>query len=359
MLGAFILSAFLIVSLWVTVLPPLSLAYADVLVSPAVKHSPVKLRLESYLSTVTFGDVPQRRRWYPFVPGEEVIGNSVLRFLIQGPETLVELARLFDLGFNELRDANSQVNIWLPSPGTVVRAVFRYVFPATQARIAINLPEMRLYHKRRDGWVDTYPIGIGREGLATPVGAAVVVRKKESPSWYVPASILREKPDLPRIFPPGPDNPLGSHAVYLSISGYLIHGTNQPFGIGRRVSHGCIRLYPEDIERFFNEVVVHDTVEIVNQPVKAGWLGEHLFLEVHDVFSMAERAKLKSVATTVISQALTRRQSLAKRVRLDWRLVDKMLKQADGIPRVVGRVQHPSSLLLFKTGLAKRLQLHE
>ncbi len=301
----------------------------------------LRLRAEEYLSTVSTGDVPWRRRWYPYTQGEEVVGDGELRYLVKGPETLIELARLFDMGFNELHDANPNINVWVPEPGRVVRVSFRRVLPRSTARIVVNLPEMRVYHKRRDGWVDTYPIGVGREGMLTPVGATTVVRKTAYPSWYVPESILKEKPYLPKVIPSGPNNPLGTHAVYLTIPGYLMHGTQKPYGVGRRVSHGCIRLYPEDIVRFFEEVAVHDTVDIIKQPVKAGWQGERLFLQVHDVFSMKERAKLPSDASRVVSQALERRPFAAAEVVMDWKAMEQAVQQASGVPQVVGQVWHP------------------
>ena len=305
-----------------------------------VSSSRFALRLDDYLSSVTFGAVPWRRRWFPQVSGEEVFGGRDLRYLIQGPETLIEMARLFDLGFNELLDSNPRVNVWLPEPGAVVRVPFLRVLPQSKARIVVNIPEMRIYHRRWDGWLDTYPIGIGREGFNTPLVRTAVVRKMAAPSWYVPASILKENPALPKVVPPGPENPLGTHAVYLSIPGYLLHGTTQPYGVGRRVSHGCIRLYPEDIVRFFNEVRVKDTVEIVNQPVKVGWQGEALFLEVHDALSLKERKTLPDAASTAIFQAMARKKFKGE-VAVDWKRVESVVKTADGVPHLIGQAIHP------------------
>ncbi|MEO5341228.1 MAG: L,D-transpeptidase family protein [Magnetococcus sp. MYC-9] len=312
----------------------------------AAEYSRIHLRLEESLSTVSFGEVPWRRRWYPYTQGDELMGEGESRFLVQQgseSETLVVLARLFGLGFNELRDANPGVNVWLPEPGTVVKLPFRRVLPRSSARIVVNLPEMRVYHKRRDGWLDTYPIGIGREGMLTPTGATSVVRKTAYPSWYVPASILKEKPHLPKVVPSGPNNPLGTHAIYLSIPGYLMHGTQKPYGVGRRVSHGCMRLYPEDIVRFFAEVAVHDSVEIVNQPVKAGWRGEELFLQVHEALSVKDREGLGATANAVVAQALARRP-FAEEVQVDWQALERAVQQASGLPQVVGRVWHPPPL---------------
>ncbi|NJD62677.1 MAG: L,D-transpeptidase, partial [Deltaproteobacteria bacterium] len=128
----------------------------------------------------------------------------------------------------------------------------------------------------------TFPIGIGDLGKDTPVGTFTVIQKIRNPAWHVPKSILRERPELPAIVPPGPDNPLGSHAIRLSRRSLLIHGTNRPWGIGTRSSRGCIRLYPEDIPRLFNIVRRGTTVTIVNQPVKAAAEGDRVYLEVHD-----------------------------------------------------------------------------
>ncbi|MBF0399562.1 MAG: L,D-transpeptidase family protein [Magnetococcales bacterium] len=305
--------------------------------------SGLNLRAEQYLSTVSLGEVPWRRRWYPYAPGDEVLDGGELRHLVQGQEweTLVELARLYDLGFNALRDANPTVNVWLPEPGAVLKVSFRNVLPRSTARIVVNLPEMRVYHKRRDGFMDTYPIGIGREGLLTPVGSATVVRKTAYPSWYVPESIRKENRSLPRVIPSGPDNPLGTHAIYLSIPGYLMHGTQKPYGVGRRVSHGCMRLYPEDIVRFFAEVAVHDSVQIVNQSVKAGWQGEQLLLQVHDVLSIKARSSLLSKAKTVVAEALARRPFPDSEVVLDWKRLEQTVQQMRGVPVVIGHVWHP------------------
>ncbi|MEO5364088.1 MAG: L,D-transpeptidase family protein [Magnetococcus sp. DMHC-8] len=323
----------------------------------ALDRPGLRLRAEAYLSTVSYGDVPWRRRWYPYAQGDEIMGDGELRYLVQGPETLVELARLFDLGFSELRDANPDTNVWVPEPGRVVRIPFRRVLPHSTARVVVNLPEMRVYHKRRDGWLDTYPIGIGQEGLLTPLGMTKVVRKMAAPAWYVPQSILKERPHLPKVVPPGPTNPLGTHAIYLSIPGYLMHGTQKPYGVGRRVSHGCMRLYPEDIVRFFEEVAVNDTVEIVNQPVKAGWQGEQLFVQVHEVLSVKDRANLRNNASKVVAQALARR-SFREEVVMDWQGLEQALQQANGIPRVVGQVWRPPLFEHTGVGWAWEVKLH-
>ncbi len=274
-----------------------------------------------------------RDKGYSLSAGDDVIGSGLHHHLIREKDTLVALARWYGVGFNEVREANRQMEIWLPAKGKSMTVPMRWILPDSTARIVINLPEMRLYMKRHDGMVGTYPIGIGRQGFATPVGRARLLRKKEAPSWYVPASIRERDPDLPEVVPPGPENPLGSHALYLSLPGYLLHGTNEPYGIGRRVSHGCIRLYPEDVVRFFDLARVGDSVEIVHQPVKAGWFGDELHLEVHASLAEQGEVDLQVIANAVINKALAKRPGT--RVMLNWRQVSRLLKEATGVPEVV------------------------
>jgi L,D-transpeptidase ErfK/SrfK len=141
---------------------------------------------------------------------------------------------------------------------------------------------MRLYYfQRPKNSVITFPIGIGSEGKETPEGTFKIVEKTVNPSWYVPESIREEKPELPRVVPPGPDNPLGSHAMRLSERTVLIHGTNRPYAVGRKASHGCIRMYPEDIPKLFQRVPKNTKVTIVRQPVKVGMAGNRVYIEIH------------------------------------------------------------------------------
>lgn len=216
--------------------------------------------------------------------GREVAGTTN-QYVVKKGETLIEIARAFGLGFNEIADANKAVDPFIPKAGTLVRIPLIWVLPdKTRYRgIVINLSEMRLYffHDREGRSVSTFPIGIGDEGSDTPVGRFTVTRKTVNPAWHVPPSIRREKPHLPARVPPGPDNPLGTHALRLSRSSILIHGTNKPWGVGRRVSHGCIRLYPEDIARLFHLVPVGARVTVTRQPVKLGIMNGRVFIEVH------------------------------------------------------------------------------
>lgn len=217
------------------------------------------------------------------------LGNGVIGTLgshaIKPGESLIELAPRYDLGYNEITAANPELDPIIPEPGARIIIPGRWIIPDVPRRrgIVINLSEMRLYYfpPRDPDRVVTYPIGIGDEGWETPTGTYRIVEKITRPTWYVPASIRRQKPELPKVVPPGPDNPLGSHALRLSLRSVLIHGTDRPFGIGRQVSHGCIHLYPDDIPKLFAAVPVGTRVTIVRQPVKLAVVAGRVIIEVH------------------------------------------------------------------------------
>jgi len=206
-------------------------------------------------------------------------------------DTLLDIARHFDLGQEEILLANREVDRWLPGEGARVRLPNRYILPDAPRRgIVLNVPEMRLYYyppydSMLAGYLVTHPVSIGRMDWTTPLGLTSIIAKKLDPTWTPPASIKKEAEEsgepLPDVVPAGPDNPLGRYAMRLGRAGYLIHSTNKPFGVGMRVTHGCIRMYPEDIEQLFPEIPVGTPVNIVNQTVKAGWLADTLYIEVH------------------------------------------------------------------------------
>ncbi len=218
--------------------------------------------------------------------GKSSVIGAVRTYAVKGDESLIEIARKFGLGYNEIVEANPELDPFVPGNGSIVQIPTSWVLPETRAKegIVINLVEMRLYYffrQRKTNLVMTLPIGIGSEGTNTPTGKFRVTRKVTNPSWYVPESIRRENPELPKVVPPGPDNPLGSHELRLSIGSVLIHGTNRPFAIGRKASHGCIRLYPEDIPELFRLVSVNTPVIVARQPVKVGMKQNKVYLEAH------------------------------------------------------------------------------
>jgi len=211
----------------------------------------------------------------------DVIGASG-QYETREEDTLLDIARTFDLGYVEIRAANPEIDPWMPGAGRVLTLPTQFVLPEAPRRgIVINLPDLRLYYFPSRGDPRSFPIGIGGEGKETPVGQTKISAKRVRPAWYPTKSEREEDPDLPEFVPPGPDNPMGDYAIYLGWKGYAIHGTNKPDSIGRRDSSGCIRLYPEDIENLFKLVEPGTPVTIVNQPVKLGWSGGELYLEIH------------------------------------------------------------------------------
>ncbi|MBF0609534.1 MAG: L,D-transpeptidase family protein [Magnetococcales bacterium] len=294
----------------------------------------VQLKMEPELVTVA-KDRPSTFHALPGKPLEEVLGDGIQNYLIKGPETLMELAYAYDLGFNEVVLANPQTDEWMPPPDSVVKLSTQWIIPEALSRLGdlvVNVPEMRLYHKYNGGrTIETYPVGVGREGWETPYISTTIVGKKADPTWYVPKSILKEKPHLPAFVPPGPENPLGTHAIYLASGDYRIHGTNQPLGVGRRVSHGCMRLYPEDIITLFGHIQVGSKAHLVNEPVKAGWKGDALYLEVHP--SLEGDENLRVLAIRAVNRAMERYPDRA--VMPDWRLVDQLVRTPDGLPHQI------------------------
>jgi L,D-transpeptidase ErfK/SrfK len=257
-------------------------------------------------------------------------------FTTRYEDTFAALGNRLALGYLELVKANPGVDPWLPGEGTTIILPRRYVIPdeAQRRGIVINLAELRLFYFPKDRpVVVTYPIGIGREGWSTPTAETVVVGKKKGPSWTVPESIMKEHAEegdpLPPIIPPGPDNPLGGYAIYLGLSGYLLHGTNKPYGVGMRVSHGCIRLYPENIEQLFGQIDPGTPVRIIDQPYKAGWLKGELYVQVHP--PLAEYVEEKGHNYTELVDAVVQKLGDDQR-KPDWSLLQEYAEGKTGIP---------------------------
>jgi len=299
-------------------------------------------------------------------PGYDVIG-AVSTIAARNEDTLVDIARRHGLGYQDIVRANPEVNVWVPGEGTEVILPTQYVLPpGPREGVILNLAEYRLYYfpKVKEGetaYVMTYPISIGRMDWETPLGKTSVISKVRNPSWYVPQSVLDEHMadgnPLPRIVPPGPDNPLGEYAMRLGLPGYLIHGTNRPAGVGMRVTHGCVRMFPEDIEFLFGKIDLNTTVRIINEPIKMGWSGNDLVMEVHPVLEVvvpevAREAvdettgentevvldivvETKDPLTYVTEQFI---ETTAERAgQLDWQLVEQLVNRSEGIPTSVGQ----------------------
>lgn len=254
-------------------------------------------------------------------------------------ETLLDIARAHNVGFDDIVSANPDLDPWIPGEGATVVLPTRFILPrAPREGVVLNLPELRMYYypKPVNGEapvVVTYPISIGRMDWQTPMGQTQVVKKVRNPAWYPPESIRKEHEEdgdpLPKIVPAGPNNPLGAFAMRLGIPGYLIHSTNKPAGVGMRVTHGCIRMYPEDIEVLFEQVPVGEKVLIINQPYKVGWSLDGLYLEAHQ--PLEEDAETLGKDMTSVTEMLVA-ATARRNGPVDWELVRTIFDRADGLP---------------------------
>ncbi|RLJ22389.1 L,D-transpeptidase [bacterium endosymbiont of Escarpia laminata] len=267
--------------------------------------------------------------------GDDIVGE-VIELEARYEDTFSDIARKYDLGFRQIRIANPEIDPWLPKEGSRILVPQQYILPpGPRSGVVINLAEMRLYYyPQARNEVMTFPLGIGREGWNTPTGDTRITRKKKDPAWVVPESILQEHEEkgdpLPPVVPPGPDNPLGGYALYLGMPGYLLHGTNKPYGVGLRISHGCIRLYPEDISHFFSAVPEGTPVRIINQPYKAGWLNGKLFLQVYPPLS--EELGEKGQNFTGLVAAMLNKLGQDSR-KPDWNVLQEIGGQQNGVPK--------------------------
>ncbi len=322
--------------------------------------------------------------------GFDVVG-AVSTVTANFDDTLIDIAHRYGFGYDEIVRANPRVDVWVPGEGTEIVLPGRFLLPAGPRKgIVLNIAEYRLYYypepkKGEPAKVMTFPISIGRQDWETPLGVTKVVQKVVNPAWYPPQSVLDEHAadgrPLPRVVPPGPDNPLGARAMRLGLPGYLIHGTNRPAGVGMRVTHGCLRMFPEDIEFLFEQVALNTRVRIINAPVKLGWEGDQLVMEVHPVLEsgpvvtadepvhetgndgtlasvsaegvtasdelQSEELAAAGVAVGVLIKApakdpltyVTEQFVAATDTRpgeLDWAEVEEVVLRADGIPVAVG-----------------------
>ena len=255
-------------------------------------------------------------------------------------DTLLDLARDNGLGFIEIVAANQGIDPWIPGDKTLITLPTGHLIPNTPREgLVINLAEHRLYNFGLET-ITTYAIGVGREGWDTPIGTTKIIRKQANPIWFPPDSIRKEKPDLPIAVRAGPNNPLGQYALYFDWPGYLVHGTNMPWGVGRRVSHGCIRLYPEAIEKLFFEIAIGTNVLVVNQPIKIGKYQDDLYLEAYpepkqvDKLEANGRVDSSSLSKGAQNDTFYRIRTVAEKFKkeLDWPTIRTALKQRTGVP---------------------------
>lgn len=253
-------------------------------------------------------------------------------------DTLIHLARKNNLGFVDIRSANPHLDPWIPGEGAEIILPKRHILPnAPRKGVVINLAEMRLYYFDKEGNAPkTFSIGIGREGLQTPVGTTKVTRKAIGPRWRPTERMRTEDPSLPEVVEAGPDNPLGTHALYLGWPTYAIHGTNRPYGIGRRVSSGCIRMYPENIIKAYDLIDVGTEVTVVDQAIKVGWVGDMFYVEAHAGQELADEMERngKVPHSELNSDQISYIKSAAgeQAESIDWTIVEKAYNARSGYP---------------------------
>ena len=269
---------------------------------------------------------------------QDVVGEPQAVFAGE-EDTLSDLAREYGLGYDEIIAANPGVDPWLPGTAAPIILPTQYVLPSVERKgVILNIATKRLFYFPQPSageaqQVLTYPIGIGRVGWETPLGTTSVVSKARDPSWWVPASVRREHAELgdplPSVVPPGPDNPLGHRVLKLDMPGYLIHGTNKPYGVGMRVSHGCVRLYPENIEFLYELVAVGEHVMIINEPYQFGLGNDSLYFEAHQPLEDDEVPAEERLTLLLDGQVDAAGQPLAEHLRAQ---VLSLAADPSGIP---------------------------
>jgi len=295
---------------------------------------------------------PAYGRVFPLpADGSTVIGeDSSVTTVYQ--DTLPDLAQRYSLGYYEIIRANPGTDVWIPGADKHLTLPGRRILPpGPREGIVVNLPEHRLYYypkprSREDPVVITYPVSIGKMDWRTPLGETRVVAKVRNPPWYPPESVRKEHEErgdpLPKVVPAGPDNPLGNFAMRLGVGSgsYLIHGTNNPVAVGMAVTHGCIRMYPEDVAALFPLVPVGTKVRLINEPVKAAWVAGQLFIEVHPPVD----AEGQSVEPDVqVLEPLLDHVLGSDTAAIHWDLARDTLQAATGMPTLVGLAAEPDS----------------
>jgi L,D-transpeptidase ErfK/SrfK len=285
--------------------------------------------------------------------GSPVVGTDLsVRTVYE--DTLPDLAHRYSLGYYEIIRANPGVDVWIPGADKdIVLPGRRILPPGPREGITVNLPEHRLYYYPKTQGHDkpvviTYPVSIGKMDWRTPLGETQIIAKIKNPAWYPPESVRKEhlanNDPLPKMVPAGPDNPLGDFAMRLAAGGgsYMIHGTNNPMAVGMSVTHGCIRMYPEDVAAVFAAVPVGTKVRLINEPVKVAWAHGQVLLEVHPPVDAEGQDSDEGPSPEQVEpdlKALSKmlaRHGVDKHAKIQWKLARATLKNATGMPTLVG-----------------------
>lgn len=311
------------------------------LLHPAKAPAPVA---QAVVPPVTELPVPTATHRFEVDPDSDLVGY-IQRTVIGKDDTLPDVARRFDVGYEEMVTANPGVDPWLPGVGREVVVPTQFILPAAPHEgVVVNVAEMRIYyyppHKKGEPQiVYTHPIGIGKVGWKTPEGTTRIVSRQKDPVWTVPKSVRDEHSadgeKLPAQVPAGPDNPLGQYMFRLGWPSYLIHGTNKPYGVGMRSSHGCMRLYPEDIAVFFNLVPIGTKVTVVNQPYLFGWRNGTLYLQAYSVLEDDTHNWAKADRKRLLAKLLAprlRASIAAHDDAIDWQRVGDLVHAPRAVP---------------------------
>jgi len=282
-------------------------------------------------------------------PTDSVVGEDQTVITVY-EDTLYDLAAAYSLGSEELIRVNPKVDPWLPGAGKVVVVPGRHILPpGPREGIVVNLPEHRLYYypkRKRGGPVEviTYPVSIGKMDWRTPLGLTHVIQKQKDPTWYPPESVRKEHAEagdpIPAVVGPGKDNPLGAYAMRLAAGNgtYLIHGTNNPIAVGLAVTHGCIRMYPDDVAALFPMIPVGTPVRLINEPVKVAWVDGELLLEAHPPVDAQGQSfepnldQFSSLLQAEVGETV---------VAIHWDYAREVLQKADGVIATVGLEAEP------------------
>lgn len=294
------------------------------------------LALQAVPAAATVFDLP--------ADGSPVVGADTT-ITSRYQDTLLDFARRYSLGYDEIIRANPGVDMWLPGEGREIFLAGRRILPpGPREGVIVNLPEHRLYYypkatQNGKRVVITYPVSIGKLGRTTPLGQTRVIAKIKHPSWYPPASIRKEHAEagdpLPGVVGPGPDNPLGDYKIRLGFGDgtYEIHGTNNPTAVGLAITHGCIRMYPEDVATLFAQLPVGTSVRLINVPVKVAWINGELLLEAHPPVN----AQGESFEPDVDQFSDLLRAAVGDTtVAIDWDYARDILRKANGVIATVG-----------------------
>jgi L,D-transpeptidase ErfK/SrfK len=295
-----------------------------------------------------FASKPERERYLLEAPppSADLVGKISFRETNK-EDTLIDLAPELGVGYVELLAANPGVDPWLPGETRLVVPAARLLPSGKREGIVVNLGDLHLYYFQKDQPVRAYPIGIAKDGYATPIGVTAVKAKREKPTWIPGPSARRDHPEFPAQIKPGPDNPLGEHALYLGWPQYLIHGTNDPRGVGRHSSRGCIRLYPKDIAELYSLVQPGTPVRVVNEPVKLGWIAGELYLEVNpdadQSLELDETGKYPAAPAPADLRTQVKRVAGTSAASIDWATVDSIGASRYGIPSRITRRAEPAT----------------